>query len=415
MNKGNMQAVPISEAAKNIGNSPGQPRWNYLDQLRVALMLFGIPYHTALAYAFHNPWIINSPDESSLLTWMAQFSHTFRMPAFFLLSGFFAVLLIRRQDAAKWWKSRLVRLGVPLIATALLVNPLMMLAHSVAEAEPGNILADWYLQMGSYGEHWIVHLWFLIHLLVYSALLAGLWHWRAPLRLEERVSAFQDFLERKPVCFWPLLLLVGTATLGFSVVAKVGGFSYILNGMLMPGKLAADLPVFLFGGLLAYRIEWLARFTQPRASFWVAAFLTASVLAVFQTSDTAISRVVTYFLMPIVGILFSHVLLSAARRWMDRPSAIGASLSEAAMTIYLVHIAIICWLAGFFLEISLNPLLEFAIISALTFAVSYGFHLAIRRNPVLLYLFNGRTSIQRRGKEQPKPAPVIAGPQAIGQ
>ncbi|MFC3126341.1 acyltransferase family protein [Pseudoroseomonas globiformis] len=366
-------------------------RWDYLDQLRAGLMVLGIPYHVALVYASHSSWIVNSPEESTLLTWAAQFSHTFRMPAFFVLAGFFALLIIRRRGAAPWWRSRLYRLVIPLIATALMVNPMIMAANSYAEAGLDGMLEHWTAQITSFGEPWQVHLWFLVHLLIFSAVLAALWHFKDQLALEARTHALQNVLERGPVVFGLALLAIGGATAGFAVAAKLAGVSYLWDGILIPARVVANLPVFLFGAMLAFRRDWLERFTRPHAGLWVAAFLSASALAVITPIEEALPRMGTYFLAPITGILFAHVLMSAARRYLNRSTPLSRALVDASMTMYLVHIAFVTWFCALFLSITMNPLLEFGLITVLSLLGSYATHLIVRRSKLLLLLFNGRS------------------------
>lgn len=64
-------------------------------------------------------------------------------------------------------------------------------------------------------------------------------------------------------------------------------------------------------------------------------------MAVFQDDESEISRAITYFLMPVVGVLFAHLLLSAARFWLNRRTRLSAAMVEAAMTMYLVHVPIV--------------------------------------------------------------------------
>lgn len=365
-------------------------RWEYLDQLRAGLMLLGIPYHVALVYASHAPWIINSPDESQLLTWAVQFSHTFRMPAFFLLAGFFAMLMIQKRGASPWWTSRLYRLGIPMLSTALLINPLLMLAKSVAEVGAGAAFTDWYAQLLSFGEHWLVHLWFLLYLLAYSAGLAWLWQHREALRLERAADAFQDFVERGPLQAGFVLLMAGLVTVAAAAAAKLLGINYAF-GIVIPGDLVSYVPAFLLGALLAHRRRWLEGFTTPQPLVWIIAPLVALVAAALTPLEGAAAKALAYLLSPAAGILVAHLLLSAARRWMNSSSRFVRNMVEASMTMYLVHIVFVCWLCLAFLFVRINPLLEFTLVTAVTLLASFATHLLVRRSTTLMLLFNGRS------------------------
>jgi hypothetical protein len=92
--------------------------------------------------------------------------------------------------------------------------------------------------------------------------------------------------------------------------------------------------------------------------------------------------------MPIAGILFAQVLLSAARKWLDRMNRLSAAMVEAAMTMYLVHVAIMLWLSVAFIRVSWPAELEIALIIVLS-AASYAFDCVVKSSSVLTFLFNG--------------------------
>jgi glucan biosynthesis protein C len=118
-------------------------------------------------------------------------------------------------------------------------------------------------------------------------------------------------------------------------------------------------------------------------------------MAVFQDDDGDMSRAITYFLMPVVGVLFAHLLLSSARLWLDRRTRLSAAMVEAAMTMYLVHVPIVLWLTVGFLAVGWPAEVEFLLITIITVAASYGFHCLVARHPILVVLFNGQAASAR--------------------
>ncbi|WP_160938526.1 acyltransferase family protein [Teichococcus coralli] len=389
MSAATIPIAPAAAAPATAPPQPGGPRWDYLDQLRAILMLAGVPYHVGLVYASHAVWIVASPERSTAMTWFVQFSHTFRMPAFFLLAGLFGMLLVRRRGSAAWLRDRLRRLGVPLATALLLVSPLLVLAGAVAEGGTANAAPGLLQALREPGANWTVHLWFLIYLLLYVSLLAGLWQVRERLRLGRILSAFQDAVERRPLLGVLAVLGLGLGTLAVAVAAKLLDASYLLGGILVPAEFAANGLVFLCGALLAYRPAWLEAFTRPCWPVWALALAAAVLMAVCEGLGNNAGRAGTYFLMPVVGILFSHLLLSAARRWLNRSTPLSRAMVDGAMTIYLVHVVFVLWLSVAFLAIALPPEVEILIIVTLSAALSYGFHRLIRRSPLLMLLFNG--------------------------
>ena len=97
-------------------------RWHDLDALRGFAMLLGIALHASLSF-FPAFWIVtDSTAETN--NWFDEFFHAvhgFRMPLFFLLSGFFTTMLWRRRSLERLLRHRIRRIAVPF---ALLVLPM---------------------------------------------------------------------------------------------------------------------------------------------------------------------------------------------------------------------------------------------------------------------------------------------------
>ena len=84
-------------------------------------MLLGVALHAALSFiAF--PWPVHDSVRSSILPLVMVAVHGFRMPLFFLLSGYFTMLVYDRHGLASLVEQRFQRIFLPLlIATATIV------------------------------------------------------------------------------------------------------------------------------------------------------------------------------------------------------------------------------------------------------------------------------------------------------
>ena len=102
---------------------PGIARRHDLDALRGGAMLLGIVLHASLSVA-GIPWMIQSEQSSEALRHVYLFIHVFRMPLFFLLSGYFSVMLWQRRGVQGLARQRLLRIGLPLLIGAYTVVPL---------------------------------------------------------------------------------------------------------------------------------------------------------------------------------------------------------------------------------------------------------------------------------------------------
>ncbi len=86
-------------------------------------MLLGVFLHASLAY-FDYPWPVQDAKRSSLLQLCYAAIHGFRMPLFFLLSGFFSMLLLRRRGLRALLTQRALRIVLPFMLAAATILPL---------------------------------------------------------------------------------------------------------------------------------------------------------------------------------------------------------------------------------------------------------------------------------------------------
>ncbi len=132
-------------------------------------MLLGIVLHASAFlvpiefWPVQDDWVLATPLERNGYAFAASIIHGFRMPLFFLISGFFTALLWQARGLRPLARHRLERIGLPLLAGMFTLVP----AVAWLSASGNFAAADWLLA-------WVdglVHLWFLWHLLLLLAAL----------------------------------------------------------------------------------------------------------------------------------------------------------------------------------------------------------------------------------------------------
>ena len=110
-----------------------------LDALRSFAMLLGIALHASLSF-FAFPWPVHDTRRSDLLPLVLVAIHGFRMPLFFLLSGYFTMLVYHRRGLKSLLEQRLTRIFLPLVIATATIVPLNMaikrFAHRTIRPEP---------------------------------------------------------------------------------------------------------------------------------------------------------------------------------------------------------------------------------------------------------------------------------------
>ena len=102
----------------------GIARRHDLDALRALAMLLGIVLHTALSFA-PGLWLVEDSDQSDLFSLLFLAIHGFRMPVFFLMSGFFTAMLWRRRGLGALVRQRTMRVFLPLVLAWVTIIPAM--------------------------------------------------------------------------------------------------------------------------------------------------------------------------------------------------------------------------------------------------------------------------------------------------
>lgn len=95
-----------------------------LDALRALAMLLGIALHAALAYVGAG-WVVSDERASKTLGHLIPAIHGFRMPLFFLLSGFFTAMLWQRRGLTGLLTQRSRRILLPLAIACVTILPAM--------------------------------------------------------------------------------------------------------------------------------------------------------------------------------------------------------------------------------------------------------------------------------------------------
>jgi peptidoglycan/LPS O-acetylase OafA/YrhL len=119
---------------------PASSRRHDLDALRAFAMLLGIALHAALSFA-GGPWMVQDSRTSGAFHLLISAVHGFRMPLFFLLSGFFTAMLWRRRGLRSVISHRLKRVLLPLLLGSVTILPVMHGISGVA-AKSGSRQAD---------------------------------------------------------------------------------------------------------------------------------------------------------------------------------------------------------------------------------------------------------------------------------
>jgi hypothetical protein len=112
-----------------------------LDTLRASLMFLGVVLHAALAYT-DSAWIVIDQPMNQYLRLIVPAIHSFRMPLFFLIAGFFTAMLWKRHGKNKMLSERAKRIALPLILACFTLLPVQFAVMKWARSTGGIKLAE---------------------------------------------------------------------------------------------------------------------------------------------------------------------------------------------------------------------------------------------------------------------------------
>ncbi|MEM9655568.1 MAG: acyltransferase family protein [Actinomycetota bacterium] len=399
--------------------SPHDPdRRNDLDALRGFAMLLGIGLHAAI------PWFefadLGESDWARPLQRYVEFVHGFRMPLFFLLSGYFTTLLWRRRGTRALIRHRLRRIGLPLVLFWLPLIILVIAAFVIGaiaadidleeldrqadyveavergDADASDAVGQSETEAADDGDEFsFMHLWFLWQLLWLGAGLILV------VAVAQRFGGLGRGRDPARVLLWVLpILAVGPQ------LAMTDGFGPDTSeGFIPAGRVLAYYAIFFgFGALTHGRvdrtgspvIDAVGRRWQPLLVIGAVVVFPAALLLQQQVdADGALLTPVR--LAAAVGqVLFCWMLcfglLGLFNRYLSRPRFRTRYLSDASYWMYLAHLPLVILLQGLLIPLDLPWSVDFLLICVITFVVlDLSYRWLVRYTPVG-HLLNGRRS-----------------------
>ncbi|MDZ4355987.1 MAG: acyltransferase family protein [Variovorax sp.] len=397
-----------------MNNATTPQRLHALDNLRALMMWLGIVLHVAINHLTVDsplPW--RDPKTSPVADLLLLFIHSFRMPVFFVLAGFFVALLVERRGANGMLKNRSLRLALPFaIFWPLLFAGTTVLAmvyiHLTVRGVPGIDTALTPARQPGGSPFNTMHLWFLYQLFWLSVLAwAGVRLQRfVPMQLRDAIArGFAVLAERR----WGFVVLA-------LPLAVTGAFHP--SGLVMES--GAFLPPFsewVQSGLF-FVFGWYLHRDQERLLARFAARCTGHALAglVFFVATLALLGAMRgpgahrlphpefwiAFAYNATSWLWSLALIGGFLRYLPRQNAVLAYLSESSYWVYLVHMLGTIGFGILLFNAPLGAVAKMGLNIAATSLAALASYQLLVRHTVIGRLLNGQRAANRSSKKSTK-------------
>lgn len=373
--------MPMDHPQFSAEPSGRSVRNHAIDNLRAVMICVVMFGHAMLPYVTV-PRHFKDPSAHIAFDVVGLFLYSFAMPLFFVTAGFAAAAMLQQRGLQGLVRNRCQSILLPLLVAYVVLTPLTRAAYVFAKqaSETGSLNSAFELLLMGDWLRWskAYHLWFLVALLLYTALALGLRGllMRLPSRKIEqafRVAVFSPWRLAWLAIFGALSLIPaytlhdGDAT---TLPMQLHLFGFFLLGWLL--FLHRDVLASMAG--TAWHSIAIAMLFTPLAA-WAAR---QRWMAPDQVDLLHGSLAGGAYAVVVAGTSIGFLGLFHAR-FNNRSSALGQYISDASYWIFLIHLPLLIFVAG---ALSVTPLGAFSkyLLSVMTVVplVLGSYHLAIR-------------------------------------
>jgi glucan biosynthesis protein C len=384
-------STAVTTGASTAAAATGE-RMFHLDALRAFAMFFGVFVHGSV--------IDYSPDP--LLETVRETSDLFRMATFFLIGGFFTVMVYQRSAGADFMRSRVQLLVVPLLAALVFVVPVTNWLNYCWHNEPVS-LTRFLFDFGSLPPplgkvEWHAHMWFLISMCVYALLTPVM------VRLVG-TAAGQAVLEwfharTRGWTLWAVALIVAALVVGLRAVHDVLLKPIIAETPVAWIVLATMnyLPYFALGGLAMLDKRLFAALHRASLSgLLIAGGGYAAINLWGDLLPRALERTVYWTMRGMLILFIISALIWAFERWFNKPSSTLRFAVDAAFSFYIFHLGMVFAVALLLRPLGLSMHGTYLGILVLVPIFTLSLHaFIIKPVPALRFIFNGKRPARQR-------------------
>ncbi len=406
-------------------------RYFGLDALRGGMMMLGIVLHAAMLYLAAPPPampVLTDGNTSLLFDAVFAFIHSFRMPTFFVLAGFFSALLVEKRGLWGTWKNRAARILAPLVAGIVTILPLTFLfifdfmlsaRYGTQDLIPNrNDLQALEQAMNAKaaaagiptGQIPLLHLWFLYYLCYFYLLLP------ACKFLVARSARFEERIDRwlqSPFLLVGFALYTSLTLWPFRGAQMHEGFMFIQPH---PPSLAYYGSFFVFGyAFHHYRgfLQALARWAPASAALALVMFPLAQYASYLDNAVRGASFSLHLWAVLANGLCtwaLIYLFLGGALRWFDRESPWIVYISQSSYWVFLVHMPLVMLAGWWMVRYDLPAALKFLLVCGFTTAVALlTFHYWVQKTWLSDFLHGRRFNLGWPWNGPSSPPPSSAG------
>ncbi|WP_107784449.1 acyltransferase family protein [Nitrosomonas nitrosa] len=369
-----------------------------LDWLRILLFALLVPHHVAVGFVDWGVDIyqfVNNNLAGDGMTLFIYWSHSWRLPSLFLISGIGTYFLTRRGFGLPFMAGRIGRLMIPVIFGFFVLNAFGGYAIAVMTGDTRDFPVFWSDWLADPAPGQVQHLWFLFNLILYTLLC-----WP--------IFALRTRMENLKLT--PAVLISGLVSASAVAIVIVKPHAAALTG---DGyQFGYYLTVFAGGYMIGARhhdvLEWVERNAWILLAMAIALFIAKStLLTLVFIADIATGKAlaaggwIPLGLVPEFANTFSVIEAATAWAWcltalglaakfLNMPSPLLADLNRAIFPLYVLHFPITLVGLALIAQISWPWWIEFYLLLIAVYLCSWVLWRVADKLGPAVYLIGGR-------------------------
>jgi hypothetical protein len=368
----------------------------YLDKLRVVLTALVILHHTTIAYGAMGGWCYITPDivtgiPRMVMSMMLSVNQAFFMSLFFFISAYLMPGSFERKGTKKYLTDRLIRLGIPLLLVATLINPSILYMAAVHTNTTGG--ANWaqYVWMCNTKYPHTSHMWFVLALLIYESIYIAyrsLFKGSLSVKIKNAVPTTLQMIGFVAVFG---LIAFGIRTfypIGKNFIGMQWGYFSLYTGMYV-------------AGILARKKNWLDKLSYQQSLKWLLVvvlimpfIITAHILVTknpevvsqFTGGITFRSLMLCYW-EAVTCIGLCYFMLMVFKKYGNSTSKFWKQTSADSYLTYTIHSFVLVSITILLEPVGLSPMPKLILALLLSISGSFGIAFLLRKLPGVKRIF----------------------------
>ena len=373
------------------GNSIQKTRYQYIDNLKLLMIIFVIMIHAAVTFSGIGSWYIKDKNSLDVISTVffglfQSFTQTYFMGFLFLLSGYFVAKSYDKKGCKRFLADRFIRLGIPTLIYMLIIGPFISLMLNPLDVyQIGKMYLAYVVNFIFIGESG--PLWFALALLIFNCIYALI----RIITRNHKVAINKEM--PKTIFLFVLIGFIAIVTFLVRLVQPID--TSILNMQLC---FFTQYIVLFILGVKAGRYDWFSKINYEMGRRWFLSAVGIGILIwiILMVTGGALDigfdpykggltwQSGAYALWEsFIAVSMSVGLIGIFKEKYNGQSKFISIMSNSAFGVYVFHPPILIAISCIFIKIQCHPILKFLGTCIVAIPLCFLFSYIIKRIRIL--------------------------------